>query len=102
MMRSPCLQRVHPAWRNVRRADDGCQRPRAVRRMGAVHEGWCLGFGVLSGNQAILVYLQPLSALSPFRASNMCDKPCRIAQVYDNGGAGVCRMVTEGKVGGIP
>ena len=31
----------------------------------------------------------------------MCDKPYRIAQVDDNGGEGVCRMVTEGEVGGI-
>jgi hypothetical protein len=53
------------------------------------------------GNQVILVYLQPLAALSPFRARNMGDQPCRIAQVDDHGGEGVCRMVTEGKVGGI-
>jgi len=31
----------------------------------------------------------------------MCDKPCRIAKVYENGGEGVCRMVTYGEVGGI-
>ncbi len=49
----------------------------------------------VSEKQVILGYLQPLSALSPFRASNMCDKPCRIAQVYENGSEGVCRMVTS-------
>jgi hypothetical protein len=51
--------------------------------------------------QVILVDLQPLSAWSPFRASNMCDKLYRIASIYENGGEGVCRMVTEGEVGRI-
>jgi hypothetical protein len=48
----------------------------------------------LSEKQVVAGYLQRLSVLSPFRASNMCDKPCRIAQVYENGGERVCRMVT--------
>ena len=37
------------------------------------------------GNQVILGYLHPLSAFPLFRARNMYDKPCRIAQVYENG-----------------
>ena len=51
--------------------------------------------------QVFLVDLQPLSAWSPFRASNMGDKLYRIASIYENGGEGVCRMVTEGEVGRI-
>ena len=30
------------------------------------------------------------------RKPEVRDQPCRIAQVDDNGGEGVCRMVTEG------
>jgi len=45
-------------------------------------------------NQVFGGYLHPLSTLSPFRTRNMCDKPCRIAQVDENGGEGVYRRVT--------